>query len=226
MISLTLAALFFLGIHLFISGTRLRDTIIAAIGERAYLGAFSLSSLAGISWLCTAYARSETELLWAPLPGMRTLALFTMLIAFLFNVIGITTPNPTAFGGEKQLAAENPARGALSITRHPFLWGVAIWAATHFLLNGDLASSIFFGTMIVLPVAGTVSIDHKRKRTLGDDWQRFEDATSNVPFAAVAAGRCRLDLAGIAWWQWAAAVGLYAATLVSHGWLFGAPAIG
>lgn len=37
------------------------------------------------------------------------------------------------------------ARGIVRITRHPFLWGVALWALVHFIVNGDLASVILSG---------------------------------------------------------------------------------
>jgi len=36
MIELTAAALFFVGIHLAVSGTRLRDLFVARLGERLY----------------------------------------------------------------------------------------------------------------------------------------------------------------------------------------------
>lgn len=43
--SLVLAGAVFVGIHLFIPGTPLRERIVAAIGERPYLGLFSLRSM-------------------------------------------------------------------------------------------------------------------------------------------------------------------------------------
>jgi uncharacterized membrane protein len=55
--SLFLAALFFGGIHFFISSTELRGKIVGAIGERRYQGLFSLLSLIGIVWLSRAVVR-------------------------------------------------------------------------------------------------------------------------------------------------------------------------
>src|SRR5664280_2292421 len=48
------AAIVFLAIHFLVSGTRLRDAITGAIGERPYMGLFALASLAAIVWLCWA----------------------------------------------------------------------------------------------------------------------------------------------------------------------------
>jgi len=116
-------------------------------------------------------------------------------------------------------------KGVLRITRHPFLWGVAIWAAGHLMVNGDTASLILFGTLLVLAIAGTYSIDAKRKRMLGDKWSAFAAQSSAVPFAAIAQGRQRLDLAGIGWWRLALAVVIWAALLFAHPYAFGAPAL-
>src|SRR6185312_7689464 len=105
------------------------------------------------------------------------------------------------------------------ITRHPFLWGVGLWAATHLVLNGDVASLILFGTLLVLAVGGTASIDAKRRRRFPERWQKFADATSSLPFAAIARGANRLApaLAEIGAWRLLAALGLYALAFYLHG---------
>ena len=94
---------------------------------------------------------------------------------------------------ESKLArGDDLARGIVRITRHPFLWGVALWALVHVVMNGTLAALVFFGSLLLLAVGGTASIDAKRRRRLGNAWQGFSAVTSNVPFAAVAAGRNQL----------------------------------
>jgi uncharacterized membrane protein len=45
---------------------------------------------------------------------------------------------------------------------------------------------MFFGAFAVTALAGTVSIDAKRRRALGPGWQTFAAQTSIVPFAAIA----------------------------------------
>jgi uncharacterized membrane protein len=111
------------------------------------------------------------------------------------------------------------ARGIVRITRHPFLWGVALWALVHLIVNGDLASLIFFGSLLVLAVVGTLSIDAKRRRSFGEQWSRFANVTSDVPFAAIAAGRNRLGpaLAEIGLWRPLAAILVYAVAFYFHG---------
>ena len=142
-------------------------------------------------------------------------------LAFLLAVPGLATPNPTSVRQEGQLEKGDPVRGMIRITRHPFLWGVALWAAGHLMVNGDVASIILFGTLLFLGVLGTYSIDAKRKRTLGATWDAFAAKTSAVPFAAIAQGRQSLSLAEIGWWRLALAVILWAVLVFAHPYLFG-----
>jgi uncharacterized membrane protein len=113
----------------------------------------------------------------------------------------------------------------LRITRHPFLWGVTIWAAGHLLVNGDLAGIILFASMLILALSGTISIDAKRKRALGATWDAFAERTSNLPFAAIAAGRQSFRLGEIGWWRIALALAIWAALIAGHGYVFGVPAL-
>ncbi len=218
------AALVFLGVHFLVSGTRLRDRITAATGERPYLGAFSLASLAAIVWLALSYnaaaAGAENGILYDLGPGVRDAAIPIVACAFLLGVQGLLAPNPTSVQQEGAAADEATIQGVLRITRHPFLWGVVIWSALHLAANGDLASVIFFSTFLVLAFLGTFSIDHKRQRKLGPAWDSFAAKTSNIPFAAVIAGRNSLHLSESLGWRFWVAVVVFLAVLFGHRRLF------
>lgn len=218
MADLVIACAYFLLIHFGVSGTRLRDALTHGIGERPYRGLFSLASLIGIAWVIYAYRRAPLVLTWGYLAGFRQAAYVLVFIAFLFAVIGILTPSPTRVGMESRLDPAM-ARGMVRITRHPFLWGVGLWAATHLIVNGDVASLILFGTFLVLAIGGTASIDAKRRRRFPEGWRGFAAATSSVPFAAVARGGNRLGpaLAEIGPWRILAALVLYGVAFYLHG---------
>lgn len=224
MASLVLAGAVFVGIHLFIAGTRLRDRIVAAIGEPPYLGVFSLLSIASLGWLILAYRAAPRLVLWGTPAALRAVAIAFMAVAVALVVIGLTTPSPTATGGAGALDRGDAVRGILRVTRHPFLCGVALWASLHLLVNGDSASLVLFGTLLALAVLGPPSIDAKRQRAFGGRWRRFAEQTSVLPFAAIAAGRNALRLGEIGAWRVAAAIAAYGALLLFHGRLFGAPA--
>ncbi|MEE2673087.1 MAG: NnrU family protein [Myxococcota bacterium] len=222
MISLALAALFFVGLHLLVAGTRIRERFVAVLGELGYMGAFSLAATVGIVWLCMAWAASPPAAPQWSLAFLRPVVLVLMLLAFVFVVVGLTTPSPTVTGGEGQLEGDEPARGILRITRHPFLWGVAIWGVCHVAMNPDAPSLLFFGSLLGLAGLGPLSIDAKRRRKHGERWDRFAAVTSNVPFAAIVAGRNRLAVGELGGWRIVLAVVLYAAFLAAHPMLFGA----
>jgi uncharacterized membrane protein len=149
----------------------------------------------------------------------KPVAVVLMLPAAMLVVIGLATPNPTSAGQEGRVA--EPPRGIVRITRHPFLTGVGLWAIVHLVGTGDAASFVFFATWAVVAVAGTVSIDAKRRRLLGAAWEPFAALTSIVPFAAIAAGRNRFDPGEIGAWRWCLAVVVYALLLGGHAYVIG-----
>lgn len=229
MLNLIAAATFFLAIHLLVSGTRMRDALTGRIGLGAYMGAFSLASVAGLVWLGFTFAQARhaasDPVFWDMTPITRQAQIALQLLAMLLVVPGLTTPNPTSVRQEAALDRPDVVRGMLRITRHPFLWGVAIWAAGHLLVNGDGASIVLFAAMLGLSLSGTVSIDAKRRRALGPKWDAFAAQTSNLPFAAIVQGRQKLSLGEIGWWRIVLAVVVWAALAWAHPILFGVRAL-
>ena len=100
MLSLILAALFFIGIYLGIAGTVIRDRAIAILGENGYRAGFAIATLIGLGWLVAAYNRAPYLVTWGMLEWWKPIAIILMLPAALLVVIGLTTPNPTAVAQE------------------------------------------------------------------------------------------------------------------------------
>jgi uncharacterized membrane protein len=219
MSSLILAAVFFAGIHLGVAGTTIRDRLIAIIGRRGYLAAFSVASLLGILWLIAAYRGAPYIPVWGALEWWKPFAIVLMLPAVILVAVGLTTPNPTSVAQEGRAA--QPPQGILRVTRHPFLTGIGLWAIVHIIANGDIASLVFFATFAGVALAGTVSIDAKRRRILGAGWKAFAARTSIVPFAAIASGRNRFSLREIGVWRLALAIIAYALMLGGHSHIIG-----
>jgi len=232
MLSLAAASAYFLLIHLLVSGTRARDAIVRRIGEGPYMGLFVVASFAGLIWMGWAYALvrhdAANTFFWGVTPATRGVQILLQLVAFFFIVAGQMTPNPTSVRaiapkgpGEAMLDQPDLVAGMLRITRHPFLWGAAVWAFGHLVVNGDLASFILFGSLLLLALWGPSAIDAKRRRRMGAKYEDFMARTSNVPFAAILAGRQQLRLGEIGAEKLVASLVVWAALGMAHPILFG-----
>lgn len=197
MAALALSALLFVGLHFLISSTPIRGVLVARMGERPYVVLFSLLAGALIVWMSIAFGHApRDQFLWA-IPGIAHLALTLMPIALLLVVAGYMRKNPTAVMMAPPDGAWQPT-GVYTVTRHPIMWGIALWAVLHVLANGDAAGLIFFGALAVLAFAGTLAVDAKKRRTWPAEsvYQLFA-TTSNLPFLAIAQGRTRFDAKGL-----------------------------
>jgi uncharacterized membrane protein len=214
--SLVIAGLAFYGSHVLVSSTRLRGNLREQLGERGYLLLYSLVAVVTFAWFVVAYAHAPTVPLWGFARWMVWVPLIVMPIATIFLIAGYTVPNPTAVGMERVAAADDPAPGILRITRHPILWAIGLWAAAHLVPNGDVASVIFFGSLMLLALGGTLLVDRKKRLALGSNWARLAQVTSNIPFVAILAGRTKLRFYEIGALRIVAGLLLYAVLLLAH----------
>lgn len=220
--ALIAAAVAFAALHLIVSGTSLRGLLVRRLGEGPFRGLFSILTLISIIAVRRTYGEAfatDNRFYWA-WAGAQHAAAPIMLIAVLFVVAGLTTKSPTAVGMEKLLASDPSPRGIQHITRHPFLWGVALWAAFHLIANGDAASLVLFSTFLIVALVGTRSIDRKRDLALGDAWRRYAARTSNLPFAAMLQGRTRFSFRELGVWRPLLTLVVFAALVAVHPLLF------
>jgi uncharacterized membrane protein len=211
----------FVLIHVGVSATGLRAALVGRIGSGPYRALFSLASLALLVWLIRGYNAMRAdpfdplnEALWAPPPWLHWPAVALSLFGVALAVAGLFSPGPTLAGFEARgLARAEPAYGVLRITRHPFLWGAALWAAGHLLVNGERFAVMLFGALGLMVLFGARSIDRKGRARDPEGYARFEAVSSNIPFAAIVRGRNRLALGEIGW---RGLIGLAAALAVAY----------
>src|SRR6266403_1884093 len=225
LLSLIIAGGAFCGSHVLLSSTRLRGSLRDQLGERGFLAVYSLTSLIIFAWFVAAYANAPTIALgprqwWTALVPVSVMPLATILL-----VAGYSTPNPTAVGMERSAGADDPAPGLLRVTRHPVMWAIGLWAISHLIANGDVASLLFFGALGALALGGTVLIDRKKQLALGSNWSRLAEVTSNLPFAALVTGRTRLRWRDISLLRVVAGLLLYVVLYRAHSLIAGVPVV-
>jgi uncharacterized membrane protein len=177
--------------------------------------------MAGLVWMIAAYGAAPYNELWPQTPGLRLLPTLIMPFACILIVAGVTTQNVTMLAGEKYLEGPRPLWGIMTVTRHPVMWGIGFWSSVHLLANGDEASVILFGGMMVLAYGGMFHIDSRRRAALGSAWGPVALTTSVVPFLAAAQKRTRIDWAGIGIFRVIGGLALYMALMLTHGAVIG-----
>src|SRR6516225_8441302 len=94
MTSMSLAAMFWLGLHFMVAGP-LRPALVDKLGERYFFGIFSLLSMAGLVWFVVAYRMAPFVPLWPTIPALGWLAFVLVFLGFLLAALGSGPMNPT-----------------------------------------------------------------------------------------------------------------------------------
>lgn len=199
--SVLAAAIAFVGTHFLLSHP-LRGPIVARVGEGAFLGLYSLVSAVTLLWLALAYrAAPPTPPLWPVGDGLWGVVTLVMLLASVLFV-GSLVRNPALPGPKATGAGPSEARGVYTITRHPMMWGFALWSLCHIAVLPVAANIVLATAILMLALVGAALQDRKKEALQPDFWPGWEAKTSYWPFAAMAAGRARLggfrmhDIAG------------------------------
>jgi uncharacterized membrane protein len=173
---LLLAVLSFVGSHELLSHP-LRRPLVARLGEKGFLGVYSLIAFATFGWVLWEYGRAPDMLLWAAPSWAWAVGAVLMLVASVLFV-GSFVRNP-ALPGAKLDAAP---RGVMRITRHPMMWSFAIWALVHAWLSGMAATMILCLGIGALALIGAAMQDRKKAGLHGEAWAAYAGATSYAPF--------------------------------------------
>jgi uncharacterized membrane protein len=204
--------------HTLLSASPVRGSLVGRLGEKPFLGLYSVVALATFIPLVVAYGNSKEArpLLWdLQTPVTYGLAIALSALAWVVVVAAFFQPSPT--GMDPRAAVRS--YGLTRITRHPLFMGLALWGLSHLLLSVSLSDVIFFGGFIVYGFLGAFHLD-QRKRSSEEPLDKFYRETSVLPFAAIVAGRNRLVLSELPWLG--LGVGLVVAVLlfIAHPRLF------
>ena len=135
---LILGLILFLGAHsVRVVADNWRAEKIAAWGDKAFKGVYTLVSILGFYLLVVGYgeARLQPLALWNPPIFTRHISTLLMLLS---SILLIATYIP-----------RNHFKMRL---RHPMVLSVKVWALSHLLANGNLADLVLFGSFLIWAV--------------------------------------------------------------------------
>lgn len=216
MVGLALAVLSFVLSHELLSHP-LRRPLVARLGERGFLGLYSLVALATFAWIIVEFRAAPDNLLWVAPDWAWTVGAVLMFIASVLFAGSLTAPNPALPMAGGRLAPSPEPMGVLRLTRHPMMWSFALWALVHGWVSGRTAVVILAAGIGALALVGAAMQDRKKTGIHGERWAAWQARTSFVPFAR-----------GAVWPGWIAVVGgtiLFLAATWAHPRL-GAPLVG
>lgn len=127
MLLLTLGMGIFFAVHLIPSFPDLRRKLMGWMGDALYRIVYSCAAVAGLMLIIIGKGRAAYVPVWNPPGWTYHITQVSMLIALILLAAAYLPTNLRRF------------------MRHPFLAGIALWALSHLLVNGDLASMVLFG---------------------------------------------------------------------------------
>lgn len=185
---LVVTCLLFVGSHLILSHP-LRAPLADRMGERGFQIVYSIVAIATFVMLVQASRAVPAEPpLWAVDDALWALASLIVLFAsvlFMGSLVG----NPALPAPNAAQAAQTAPRGVYAITRHPMMWGFALWAVAHVLVMPTQAQIILSASIVFLALAGSAGQDGKKAVLMGDAWRHWAARTSFIPFARQIGGR-------------------------------------
>lgn len=179
MLELVAANAAFVGTH-FAMSHPLREPMVRAFGEMGFQVFYSIISLATLAWVYFAFKAAPPanlggsgEIGWI----IATLLTLPAMVLFAGSVLGNPAlPTPTA---EADARAE--PRGVFTVTRHPMMWGFALWALSHMVLFWSTRTMITAFAIGFLAIVGAKMQDAKKRKLMGEAWAVWESNTSFWP---------------------------------------------
>jgi uncharacterized membrane protein len=179
MACLALASAAFVGTHFLLSHP-LRQPLAARMGVGPFQGLYSLVALVTFGAMIWIYGRiGDQPPLWdAGEAGwiVATVLMFIGSILFVGSFLG----NPALPGA--RLERGKAAGGVFAITRHPMMWGFALWAITHIIVVATPKALLFDGAILFLALVGSVGQDRKKAKLMGERFHEWTAQTAFIPF--------------------------------------------
>ncbi len=175
------ASIAFVGSH-FAMSHPLRKPLVGMLGERAFGGVFALVSLVTFGWMIHQFrAAPPGTPLWDGQGDVLWILASVLTIVALVLFAGSLRGNPALPSLGAQGAAAKQPHGVFRVTRHPMMWGFALWALAHVLVVPTPRSLVLSATIAFLALVGARAQDAKKEVLMGAAWSGWESRTSYWP---------------------------------------------
>ena len=179
LVQLIAANIAFVGTH-FAMSHPLRAPLVGVLKEGGFSAVYSLVSAGTLFWVYLAYKAAPSadlagtgEIGWIVASALALIALVLWAGSFAGNP-AMPTPKAT-----EQARAE--PKGMFRVTRHPMMWGFALWALSHIILWANLRSVITALAIGFLALVGAKLQDRKKAALMGEAWNEWSGRTSYWP---------------------------------------------
>lgn len=170
----------FMSVHFLPVISSLRQNIIHRTGASLYKILFSILSASGFVMIVMGKAGAAYVEIWNP-PSFLVLAPKILMLPAMIFLVAAYIPSSIKY-----------------FIRHPMLIAVKLWALSHLMVNGDLASILLFGTFLIYAVIDMISANRRSA------WLKPEKTSLPMTLLVVVLGMTS-----------------YALIAYYHGWLFG-----
>ena len=171
-------AIAFLATH-FLMSHPFRAPLIRLLGGKGFQIAYSLVAILLFGLMIWSYdAIGRERLAWQPTDwAWNAGAVLLWLGSILF--VGSFVGNPALPGAP---GPRGGPRGVFTITRHPMMWGFALWAISHVIVIATPKAVMFYGAVTILALVGSALQDRKKAGLMGDRWHEWTAQTAFLPF--------------------------------------------
>lgn len=166
----------FLLLHLVLTHPPVRSRLVGRLGAGGFQGAFSLLAAVVLAGMVYSWwgARHQGPLLWSLRGVLPTRAVEAWIVlSYALAGAGLAAPAPSMAGLPRAEGAI-ALRGAVAITRHPLMMGMAGWGLGHLAMNGWASDVAFFGFFIATAVLGSAH----------QDWRKAGESPAYASFVA------------------------------------------
>ncbi len=187
--------------HIALSSLTLRPRLVRVLGEKGFMGVYSLIALVIFVSMVSVYFDNKHSgaMLWSVgmTPSLVILVSIVMGVAFVILVAGFVTMSPATM----LVAAGKPVelRGIHYITRHAVFMAAGLFGLVHLIPNGYASDVAFFAGFPIFAVIGSLHQDQRKLVTDTKRYSEFHAGTPLIPFTGKRTLRGLRELSPIAY---------------------------